>query len=135
MSVLCSYTSYILAKIETGNKETYTNRFIANVILFSSYGLSCMSEYMEHVRCISTSSLDRDRTSKHATDVGKTPDKYWKHTMNKVFRYIDWNVERMPGEERFDAWRKLSFIFVCLLTLARVSRDLLSNKPRGFTRV
>jgi len=37
-----------------------------------------MSEYVEHVRCISTSFLDRNRTSEHATDAGKTPDKYCK---------------------------------------------------------
>jgi len=79
MPVPCSYTSYILAKIEIGNKETYTNRFSATVILLSSYGLSSMSKYVEHVRCISTSSLDRNRTSVHATDIGKTPDKYCKY--------------------------------------------------------
>jgi len=78
MPVPCSYTSYISAKIEIGN-ETYTNCFIANVILFSSYELSSMSECMEHVRCISTSSLDRNRTLGHVTDIGKTPDKYCKH--------------------------------------------------------
>jgi hypothetical protein len=75
MSVPCSYTSYILAKIERGNNEAYSNRFIENVILFSSYELSSMTEYTEHVRCISKSYLDRNRTLEHATNVGKTPDK------------------------------------------------------------
>ena len=79
MPVPCSYTSYILAKIEIGNKGSYANSFIANDVLFSSYGLSIMSDYVEHVRCISTSSLDMNRTSEHATDMGKTPDKYFKH--------------------------------------------------------
>lgn len=37
-----------------------------------------MSEYTEHVRCISTSSLDSNSTSEHATDIGKTSDKYCK---------------------------------------------------------
>jgi hypothetical protein len=79
MPVPCSYASYILAKIELGNKETYTNGFIATVILFSSYGLSSMSEYVEHVRCISTSSLDMNRTSEHEMGIGKSPDKYCKY--------------------------------------------------------
>ena len=38
-----------------------------------------MSEYVEHVRCISTFSLDRNRHLEHATDLRKTPDKYCKY--------------------------------------------------------
>lgn len=78
MPVPCSYTSYILAKTEMGDKETYINHLIANVILISSYGLSSKSEYVEHVRCISTFSLDRNRTLELATDTRKTTNKYCK---------------------------------------------------------
>jgi hypothetical protein len=62
-----------------GNKETYTKHFVANIILFSRYGLSSVGEYMEHGPCISTYSLDRNRVSEHAMDGEKTPDKYYKH--------------------------------------------------------